>query len=82
MQCTCGTKKASCKNKEPGSGGEAGAQNINVGRSAFERHQIAMEKSRQEISVSVLLFCSSINIFTVFGIFEVTTLLVVSSHLL
>ena len=46
----CGTKKASCKNKDSGSVGEPGTQNINAGRSAFERHQIAMEKSRQEIS--------------------------------
>ena len=57
MQCTCGTKKASGKNKECGSSGEAGIQNANAGRSAFERHQIATEKSKQEISVSVLLFC-------------------------
>ena len=57
----CGTKKAGCKNRESGSVGDAGTQNIDAGRSAFERHQIPMVKSRQEISVSVLLFCCSTN---------------------
>ena len=50
--CNCGTKKASCKNKERSSG-EVDPQNTDAGRNAFERHQITMEKAKQQISVSV-----------------------------
>ena len=61
----CGTKKASCKNKECSSG-EADPQNTDAGRNAFERHQIAMEKAKQQISVSVFHIHNTTNISVVY----------------
>ena len=63
--CNCGTKKASCKNKERSSG-EADPQNTDAGRNAFERHQIAMEKAKQPISVSVFHIHNTTNISVVY----------------
>ena len=54
-------KKASCKNKERSSD-EADPQNTDAGQNAFERHQIAMEKAKQQISVSVFHIHNTTNI--------------------
>ena len=49
--CSCGTKKESCKNKPVQQATEAGP---NAGKNAFERHQIATEKAKLEITVNIL----------------------------
>ncbi|CAB3998240.1 Hypothetical predicted protein [Paramuricea clavata] len=45
-QCSCGTKKALCKNKIA----EQATSDTNAGRNAFERHRIAVEEARQQIT--------------------------------
>ena len=75
--CECGTKKASCKNKERSSG-EADPQNTDAGLNAFQRHQIAMEKAKQQISVSVF----SIIYTTLLFILSKQTCLKISKDLL
>jgi hypothetical protein len=48
-QCSCGTKKALCKNKIA----EQATSDTNAGRNAFERHRIAVEEARQQITVGI-----------------------------
>ena len=45
--CTCGTKKAACNNKQ-----ETVAVSV-AGTSAFERHQIAVDEAKGHITVGV-----------------------------
>ena len=53
----CGTKKASCKNKLDSEGVVTAT---NAGENAFERHQIAVEEARHQITARVHLDCCSI----------------------
>ena len=48
-ECTCGTKKSSCRNID--STTTTASVNVNAGRDAFERHHTAVEEAKQQITV-------------------------------
>jgi ATP-dependent protease Clp ATPase subunit len=51
--CTCGTKKEGCKNKQVQSGT---IEDPNTDKNAFERHQIAVEEAKLQITISLLVY--------------------------
>ncbi len=60
-KCSCGTKKACCKNIKDQALAVSGA-NTNAGKNAFQRHQEAVEAAKLEITVSLLFtLCALIN---------------------
>ena len=68
--CSCGMKKACCKNKLQ----QGTVAATNAGRNAFERHQIAVAEAKHQIMVSLyLLFVS-----TVYGIHSDIPIILVS----
>lgn len=65
-QCSCGTTKAGCKNKPAAvAQGTVGS----VGLNAFERHRIAVEESKQEITVRLTYFADFLSEQVLFSIF-------------
>ena len=66
-QCSCGTTKGGCKNK-PAAVAQ-GAVHRSVGLNAFERHRIAVEESKQEITVRIIYFADFLSeqVFSVYS---------------